>query len=68
VTGLFYGNGDLLGAGIIFLLADIAWTGGLSAMMFMGLKMANVLRVSPDVEDAGLDVSKHGGSAYESSS
>jgi len=65
VKGAFYGNGAPLGAGLVFCFADIGWTGGLSCIMFMSLKMANVLRVSAEVEDAGMDVSKHGGSAYE---
>jgi len=47
------------------LIAEIAWVGGLSAMMFMALKMTKMLRVSAEVEEAGMDVSKHGGSAYE---
>ena len=32
--------------------------------MFFALKMANLLRITPDVEDLGMDLSKHGGSAY----
>ena len=31
----------------------------------MGMKMAGVLRISEDVETLGMDLSKHGGSAYE---
>ena len=33
--------------------------------MFMVMKMAGVLRISEDVETLGMDLSKHGGSAYE---
>ena len=33
--------------------------------MFMGMKMAGVLRISEEVETLGMDLSKHGGSAYE---
>jgi ammonium transporter, Amt family len=62
--GLFYGEGKILGSALAFLFADIAWTGGWSCLMFLPLKMAGLLRVSSDVEDAGMDVSKHGGSAY----
>ena len=29
------------------------------------LKMAGLLRVPPEVEEAGMDISKHGGTAYE---
>merc|ERR1711871_991659 len=65
--GLFYGSGKPLGAAMAFLWADIAWTSGMSVLMFLPLKMAGLLRVSAEVEDAGMDVSKHGGSAYSSS-
>ncbi len=39
--------------------------GGMSLLLFGALKFAGLLRVSPDVEEAGMDVSKHGGTAYE---
>jgi len=63
-TGAFYGDGSHFVASLAFLFADIGWTGGLSAMMFVPLKMAGLLRVSAEIEEAGMDVSKHGGSAY----
>merc|ERR1719231_1567882 len=65
--GASYGNGKPLGCALIFILTDLAWTGGLSAAMFVPLKLAGLPRVSADVEDAGMDVSKHGGAAYVSS-
>merc|ERR1711998_575716 len=65
-TGAFYGDGAKLGAGLVFILADLAWTMGFSLIMFIPLKLSGMLRVSADVEDAGMDVSKHGGSAYNS--
>ena len=37
----------------------------LAGSMFKGMKMAGVLRISEDVETLGMDLSKHGGSAYE---
>ena len=30
----------------------------------MGLKSANLLRISVEEEEAGIDISHHGGSAY----
>jgi len=66
-NGLFAGGdncGDYLAAGLIFCLADIAWTGSWSVIMFLPLKLAGLLRVSAEVEEAGMDISKHGGSAY----
>jgi len=65
--GAFYGNGDPLACAIVFCLANFAWTGGCSLMMFLPLKVMGLLRVSAEVEDAGMDISKHGGSAYVSS-
>merc|ERR1711988_610616 len=65
--GAFYGNERPFYTAIIFCLANFAWTGGMSVIMFLPLKMAGLLRVSADIEDAGMDVSKHGGSAYPTS-
>jgi len=64
--GLFYGGGNALGCACVFLLATIAWVGGLSFIMFFGLKKMGILRVSAEMEAAGMDVSKHGGVAYSS--
>ena len=40
--------------------------GGLSFLMFFSLKKMGILRVSAEMEAAGMDVSKHGGVAYSS--
>jgi len=64
-AGAFYGGGAALGAACAFLFATIAWVGTLSALMFFPLKKLGLLRVSAEVEAAGMDVSKHGGAAYE---
>ena len=63
-AGLFYGSGNALGVAIVFLLATIAWVCSLSFLMFFALKKMGLLRVSAEVEAAGMDVSKHGGNAY----
>jgi len=67
-AGVFTGDGDgkLLGTQIVALLIEIGWVGILSAIMFLLLKVAGLLRVSAEVEEKGLDDSKHGGSAYNS--
>merc|ERR1711988_1423155 len=62
----FAGHGDCIGVAVASLFAEIAWVGTMSLILFGSLKAAKVLRVSEEVEDAGMDVSKHGGSAYES--
>lgn len=48
-------------AGTIFITL---WVGALSAILFSGLMAGGLLRISKEVEDAGLDNSKHGGAAY----
>jgi len=65
-VGGFYGGTDALNAAVVFLFANIAWTGTMSALMFIPLKLVGLLRVPADVEQAGMDTSKHGGPAYES--
>jgi len=65
-AGVFTGKGDgrLFGAQIVALLLEVVWVGTLSFLMFFLLRMLGLLRVSKDVEVAGLDDSKHGGNAY----
>ena len=63
--GLFYGSGKCLVTAIVCLLAEIAWVCSLSFLMFFPLRLLGLLRVSAEVEAMGMDVSKHGGSAYE---
>ncbi len=65
VNGLFYGNFNLLLSQII----SVAFVAGFS---FFGsytlLKIINIfspLRVSPEEEDKGLDISQHGEEAYD---
>ncbi|EOD27364.1 hypothetical protein EMIHUDRAFT_235976 [Emiliania huxleyi CCMP1516] len=45
----------------------VGWVAFWSLLMFFGLKFAGMLRVSEEIEMAGMDVSKHGGSAYAGS-
>jgi Amt family ammonium transporter len=66
-AGLFYGSGNALGAACLALFAETVWVMLMSAIMFFPLKKIGLLRVSAEVEAAGMDVSKHGGSAYEGS-
>merc|ERR1719282_1571734 len=68
IGGAFYaasgGTGKLLGANIVGILAIFAWTCATVGAVFMGLKSANLLRISVEEEEAGIDISHHGGSAY----
>jgi len=58
-------NQILFVTALAFLFSNILWTGGLSAIMFLILKVTGMLRVSAEMEEAGMDVSKHGGTAYQ---
>ena len=64
-VGLFYGGGCLIGVTVATLFAEIAWVSGTSLVLFGGLKLAGLLRVTFESEEIGLDVIKHGGTAYE---
>lgn len=62
--GLFYGGGALLGCQLIAIIVVAAWTVLLIGALFLLLKTFGILRLSPEHELLGNDVSKHGGSAY----
>jgi len=65
-AGLFYGESKAFVLAIVSLLAEVAFVGFMSFLMFFPLKKLGILRVSAEIEAAGMDVSKHGGAAYES--
>lgn len=63
--GLLYGsNGKLLGCQVIGTVVVATWVIGLMGCFFMALYGAKLLRITPEEELKGLDLSKHGGSAY----
>lgn len=63
--GLFYGGGlEQLGIQTLGILATICWTVGTASIVLFILKKVMKLRVSQEVELAGLDEHKHGVSAY----
>lgn len=57
-------RGAFLGAHIVYSLAVIAWVMINMIPFFYILKAFGLLRVSKEIEEAGLDSSVHGGSAY----
>lgn len=66
-AGLLYGGrnaGKLLGINLLGCLIITAWTVALIGAFFLIMKATNLLRVTPQEEDLGNDVSKHGGEAY----
>jgi len=62
--GLFYGDGNLLGAQCIAVLWIVAWVVVTTVPFFFVLNKLGLFRISQEEEEAGLDISKHGGSAY----
>lgn len=55
---------DVLGIQIVTLLVIWAWVGVTATAMFAALKVTGILRVPAEVEEMGMDISKHGGEAY----
>ncbi|PIK57678.1 hypothetical protein BSL78_05410 [Apostichopus japonicus] len=54
----------LLGWNVIGGIAIFVWTAALSTVLFGGLQLAGLLRVSAEIEIKGLDIPKHGEPAY----
>jgi Amt family ammonium transporter len=64
-AGVFYGgSGKLLAAQLVGIVTIAAWTMTMLGTFFGLFKRYNLLRISEEDEYAGLDESKHGGSAY----
>jgi Amt family ammonium transporter len=64
VTGLLYGNPGQLVAQAIGVVVAFAWGFGLSFVFFKVLDRVMALRVSPEVELAGLDIPEMGSLGY----
>lgn len=64
--GLFLGGGGrLLAAHIVQILVIAGWVSFTMGFLFLILKKLQLLRISADDEMAGMDVTSHGGRAYE---
>ncbi|CAG5124632.1 unnamed protein product [Candidula unifasciata] len=68
-TGILYAwdrrSGMLLAWQLAGIAAIILWTGGLSIILFGGLKYSGLFRVSPEVEKTGSDLPEHDEAAYQ---
>ncbi|PKA65127.1 Ammonium transporter 1 member 1 [Apostasia shenzhenica] len=63
--GLFMGGGGrLLAAHVIQILVISGWVSATMGPLFYGMHKMGLLRISPEDEMAGLDVTRHGGAAY----
>ena len=60
VTGLFYGNAGFFGCQLISVVVNFAWAFGTGFLLFYTLKHTVGIRVSPEEELVGLDISEHG--------
>jgi Amt family ammonium transporter len=63
--GFYDGGGRLFGAQVIAMLAIFAWVSIVCIPLFGILKITGLFRVSEEEEVVGMDISHHGGSAYE---
>lgn len=63
--GLFMGGGGrLLGAHVIQILVIVGWVSATMGPLFFLLHKLSLLRISPEDEMAGMDLTRHGGNAY----
>ncbi|MED6223616.1 Ammonium transporter 1 member 1 [Stylosanthes scabra] len=63
--GLFMGGGGkLLAAHVIQILVIIGWVSATMGPLFYVLNKMDLLRISPEDELAGMDLTRHGGFAY----
>ena len=60
VTGLLYGNAGFFGCQLISVVVNFAWAFGTGFLLFYVLKHTVGIRVSPEEELVGLDISEHG--------
>jgi Amt family ammonium transporter len=65
VDGLFYGNPGQLISQVIGVAAVAAFSFAGSYIILKLIDIVSPLRVSPEEEDAGLDISQHGEEAYD---
>jgi Amt family ammonium transporter len=65
VNGLFYGNFGQLISQIIAVIAVAAYAFFGSYILLKLINIFSPLRVSPEEEDQGLDISQHGEEAYD---
>jgi Amt family ammonium transporter len=64
VNGLFYGNAYQLAVQVLAVVVVAAFSFGGSYLLLKLVNLFSPLRVSPEEEDAGLDISQHGEEAY----
>ena len=63
-AGLLDGNPRQLGIQLVGVVVTIAWSGILTALILKLVSFVTVLRVTPEAEQMGLDISLHGESIH----
>lgn len=64
-AGILYGgDGSALISNLVFLIAVITWTSITSFLLFFTIKKTIGIRVEREIEEKGMDESKHGGMTY----
>ena len=58
-------GGKQLGVNVLTMIMVAIWSMGMGSIVFGSMRLAGILRISPEEEHAGLDASHHGGSAYD---
>lgn len=64
ITGLLYGNAGFFACQLISVVVNFAWAFGTGFLLFYILKHIVGIRVSPEEELVGLDISEHGVVVY----
>jgi len=57
-NGILFG-GNQLGSQLVAIVVIVAWTGGLSALIFIPLKHFGMLRLSDEFQEQGADAAEH---------
>lgn len=64
-AGAFYGgDGSAVAANVVFILAIVGWVASTCGVLFVALKLTVGMRVTKEMEQIGMDDSKHGGQTY----
>merc|ERR1712022_47239 len=60
----YMSTGDAFAANMVEVLFVLAWSGGLSSLLFGVLKVAKILRIPPEIEESGTDAECASPKAY----